>query len=178
MPRVLSWAACLAVAILAAAAPSPSGPTSPAKQRYVIDVANEDDFRLLVLESEAVLVEFYAPWCGHCKRLAPAFERAAEALHRVGSAGRLAKVDGTALRGVKQRYGVTGYPSLLLFEDGNASSPTKYRGVSARGGVQRLALPFLASDNDVPRRGGTAVRHAHASACVTTPQGCAQRSHA
>ncbi|KAA3458885.1 putative protein disulfide-isomerase A6 [Gossypium australe] len=57
-------------------------------------VLNADNFNEIVLdETKDVLVEFYAPWCGHCKSLAPIYE--------------------------KCRYGVSGYPTLKFFPKGN-----------------------------------------------------------
>ena len=53
-------------------------------------VLTADNFQSLVLDSEDLwMVEFYAPWCGHCKKLAPEFEKAAAALDGMVKLGAL-----------------------------------------------------------------------------------------
>jgi protein disulfide-isomerase-like protein len=61
------------------------------------------------VSSDAItLVEFFAPWCGHCKTLAPNFARAATELKGVA---KLASVDCTVHKDLCSRYGVQGFPS-------------------------------------------------------------------
>ncbi|XP_032479701.1 protein disulfide-isomerase A3 isoform X2 [Phocoena sinus] len=62
-----------------------------------------------------MLVEFFAPWCGHCKKLAPEYEAAATRLKGIVP---LAKVDCTANTNTCNKYGVSGYPTLKIFRDG------------------------------------------------------------
>jgi len=85
-----------------------------------VTVLGPDNFDVIVKdESKDVLVEFYAPWCGHCKRLAPEYEKAA---HELEGKGALAKVDCTAEQTVCSKYDVKGYPTVKLFKkDGSHS---------------------------------------------------------
>ena len=65
------------------------------------------------------LLKFYAPWCGHCKKLAPTYERVAThfAEAKGGSGVHVAKIDATEHPGLAGRFDVKGYPTLLLFRD-------------------------------------------------------------
>merc|ERR1711964_848929 len=86
----------------------------------------EDSFDTEVANSDQPwLIKFYAPWCGHCKRLAPTWEDLASDMK--GSA-RIGKVDCTVHRNVCSRYGVRGYPTLKLFKNGPDGESEKYSG--------------------------------------------------
>ncbi|MEE6515838.1 hypothetical protein FKM82_024921 [Ascaphus truei] len=62
---------------------------------------------------------FHAPWCGHCKKMKPDFEKAAETLQGAGNgAGVLAAVDGTAHRALSERFHISGFPTVKYFEKG------------------------------------------------------------
>jgi protein disulfide-isomerase A1 len=69
-------------------------------------------------QHQSILVEFYAPWCGHCKRLAPEYEKAANLLVEKGSNAKVAKVDSTVEKASSSAYSIRGYPTLLYFENG------------------------------------------------------------
>lgn len=68
------------------------------------------------LSKDYRFVEFYAPWCGHCQKLAPLWEELAETMTH--SKLKISRMDCTLYRPICQEYGVKGYPTLLWFKDG------------------------------------------------------------
>lgn len=89
-----------------------------------------DDFESVVNAEPLILVEFFAPWCGHCKALAPHYEEAATALKEKNI--RLAKVDCVAEADLCQDKGVQGYPTLKVYRKGEF---TEYNGPRKADGI-------------------------------------------
>ncbi|XP_073958311.1 protein disulfide-isomerase A6 homolog CaBP1 isoform X2 [Choristoneura fumiferana] len=96
----------------------------------VVDLT-PSNFDKLVTDSDDVwIVEFYAPWCGHCKNLVPEYQKAAKALKGIIKVG---AVDADNHQALAKKYGVSGYPTLKIF---TGSKHTPYQG-------QRTAEAFV-----------------------------------
>ncbi len=77
---------------------------------------NKDNFNLHITRCDIpVLLDFWAPWCGPCKMMAPAFVKAAELLE---PAMRLAKLDTEQAQELAGRYNIRSIPTLALFKNG------------------------------------------------------------
>lgn len=81
-------------------------------------VLEEKTFEAAIKENPVILVEFFAPWCGHCKQFAPEYAAAAKQLKQAKPPVPLAKVDATAEHKLAEEHGVRGYPTIRLFIDG------------------------------------------------------------
>jgi protein disulfide-isomerase-like protein len=146
----------------------------------VLDGSNFDE---RVAEPGSVwFVDFFSPWCGHCRQLEPIW---AEAASRFPADGRIrfAKVDATVEEGLAFRFSIRAYPTLLLFADGRLH---RFRGggrspdvleAFARGGYRKdsrpewyaghwLSLPLTALANGAQRLGSTF------DTCITAPGHC------
>lgn len=87
-----------------------------------------NNFDDIVLKSgKPALVEFFAPWCGHCKKLAPVYEELAANFEFAKDKVSIAKVDADAEKELGRRFGVQGFPTLKWF-DGKSDTPTDYQG--------------------------------------------------
>lgn len=109
----------------------------------------DDTFDKNVLDSEDVwMVEFYAPWCGHCKNLEPEWAAAAtEVKEQTKGKVKLAAVDATVNQVLASRYGIRGFPTIKIFQKGE--SPVDYDGGRTRSDIVTRALDLF-SDNAPP----------------------------
>ncbi|CAG9320459.1 unnamed protein product [Blepharisma stoltei] len=72
-----------------------------------------------IKEHENIMIEFYAPWCIHCKAFAPHYEQAATQLKLKGENIVMATIDGTSVPSeLAAIWDVRSYPSLLFFKGG------------------------------------------------------------
>ena len=87
-----------------------------------------DNFDNVILKSgKPGLVEFFAPWCGHCRNLAPIYEELAQAFEFASDKVSISKVDADEHKSLGKRFGVQGFPTLKWF-DGKSDVPEDYQG--------------------------------------------------
>ncbi|KAG7397440.1 protein disulfide isomerase (PDI) protein [Phytophthora boehmeriae] len=113
LPIVLLWSV-LSASVLADYGPKDS-----------VVVLTDKNFEKEVLQSpDYWLVEFYAPWCGHCKNLEPEYKAAAKKLKKNA---RLGAVDATVHQALAQKYQIKGFPTIKEF-GAKKKRPRDYQG--------------------------------------------------
>jgi protein disulfide-isomerase-like protein len=92
------------------------------------------NFSTFLASHRHVMVEFYAPWCGHCQALAPDYAAAAAHLasHHNQDNLALVKVDATEDTDLAQKYDVQGFPTIFFFIDG---VPKDYTGARTKDAI-------------------------------------------
>jgi len=93
----------------------------------------DSNFANEIRRHDVALVKFYAPWCGHCKRIAPEFDTASAQLKRDDNPVALIKVDCTTETKTCQDHSVSGYPTLKIFKNGEVSAD--YNGPREAAGI-------------------------------------------
>jgi len=91
----------------------------------VIDLTPSNFDDIVLNSGKPALVEFFAPWCGHCKNLAPVYEELAGTYEFAKDKVVIAKVDADQHKSLGKDYGVTGFPTLKWF-DGKSKTPSDY----------------------------------------------------
>jgi len=106
------------------------------------------------------LVEFYAPWCGHCVKFAPTYEKVAKIFHSANEKNgseqenkkvMVAKIDGAKERALASRFSIRGYPSFFIVDGWTVR---QYEGIRSQEALVKFAnetyvevepIPFLSS---------------------------------
>lgn len=93
----------------------------------VVDLIPKNFDKVVLKSDKPALVEFFAPWCGHCKNLAPVYEELASTFAFAEDKVTVAKVDADANRDLGKRFGIQGFPTIKWF-DGKSDKPEEYNG--------------------------------------------------
>ncbi|KAL2082437.1 hypothetical protein ACEWY4_022255 [Coilia grayii] len=124
------------------------GGSGGAGKQDVVELTDDNFDRTVLQGDEVWMVEFFAPWCGHCKNLEPEWAAAAsEVKEQTKGKVRLGAVDATVHQMLASRYGIRGFPTIKVFKKGE--EPEDYQGGRTRTDLVAYALDLF-SDNIPP----------------------------
>jgi len=95
---------------------STNSKTAKKNTQAVIEVINKQDFEQIVLKSEKpVVVDFWATWCGACKKMSPIFSKIAGEL---GKTYKFVSIDVDKGKAIADEYGISAIPAFFFFKNG------------------------------------------------------------
>ncbi|KAK7201430.1 protein disulfide isomerase [Novymonas esmeraldas] len=106
----------VAVALLASAASA-----------ELVELNPENFHRIVNDPTKNVFVMFYAPWCGHCNHMKPAWQELSDQYPISGSTI-IARVDASAHRGIAKEFDINGFPTLKFFSKRDKSGNKQFTG--------------------------------------------------
>jgi len=114
-----------------------------------VETLNDDNFYAFVQKSydKPAIVEFYAPWCGHCKAFAPTFDKAAT---KFSDDAHFGAIDATSHRDIAVEHHVKGYPTVLWFNKGGKNF-RKYSGPQTLEGIGHLVHSLVSDPVEAAR---------------------------
>ncbi|ORX86673.1 disulfide isomerase [Anaeromyces robustus] len=90
-----------------------------------VEVLNKKNFDKIVGKDKHVLVKFYAPWCGHCQRLAPVYEELSTYYEKESDKIIIAELNADDEKSIAKKYDIKGFPTIKLFT-ANTKTPIDY----------------------------------------------------
>ncbi|KAI3865158.1 hypothetical protein MKX03_016098 [Papaver bracteatum] len=103
----------------------------------------DSNFDSAIAYFDFLLVDFYAPWCGHCKRLSPELDAAAPVLAKLEKPIAIAKVNADKYTRLASKYEIDGFPTMMIFMHG---VPVEYNGPRKAELLVRFLKKFVAPD--------------------------------
>ncbi|KAF9985215.1 protein disulfide isomerase (PDI) protein [Mortierella antarctica] len=116
----------------------------------VVDLTTHN-FQSEVMDSDhVVMVEFYAPWCGHCKNLVPQYKAAAENLRGIAKLGAI-DCDNDMNKPLCSQYGIQGFPTIKVFPPSKSGKkgvkyPQDYQGERTAAAMAKHVVKLLPND--------------------------------
>ncbi|KAM2274814.1 hypothetical protein ACFX1S_044573 [Malus domestica] len=139
------WCWALLISLAALDSPAAAAASSWAVDGTVLEL-DDSNFDSAISALDLVLVDFYAPWCGHCKRLSPQLDAAAPLLAGLKHPVAIAKLNADKFTSVARKYEIDAYPTLKLFMHG---VPMEYNGPRKVESLVRYLKKFAAPDVSV-----------------------------
>eukprot|EP00238_Polyblepharides_amylifera_P002545 CAMPEP_0196573778 /NCGR_PEP_ID=MMETSP1081-20130531/3620_1 /TAXON_ID=36882 /ORGANISM="Pyramimonas amylifera, Strain CCMP720" /LENGTH=428 /DNA_ID=CAMNT_0041891605 /DNA_START=21 /DNA_END=1307 /DNA_ORIENTATION=+ len=113
-----------------------------------VELLTEKNWKTTIEDSEEYwIVEFFAPWCGHCKQLAPEWQKAAKELQGIAH---VAAVDCDVEKDLAQKYGIKGFPTIKIFAKGGAGEVSDYNDARISSGIVSYVKKSLGEDDSNP----------------------------
>ena len=127
--------------------------------KYILELTPRNFNELILSSNQSAIIEFYAPWCGHCKQFAPEFARAANNLKGMVLFGGV-DCNEDSNRPLCGQYGIEGFPTVKVFPVGadrkRKNGPKAYQQERSHKALEKEAtytlysvkIPLLVNEGD------------------------------